>query len=120
MFPVSFDRSEQIIERACKLPVEIGSALFPCISRWHAQHMSAAPDAFDGDPKHVYGPNAKARVTASEPKFTVARSRPQIRAECAYRNRFRRRALREVAEQVSALLQNFLATLLTRADEVIE
>src|SRR5215204_5065760 len=41
MFPVTFDRSDEIIERACKLPTEIGSALFPRISRWDAQHMNA-------------------------------------------------------------------------------
>src|SRR5689334_22015438 len=34
MFPVRFDRSDEITERACKLPVKIGSALFPRISRW--------------------------------------------------------------------------------------
>jgi pimeloyl-ACP methyl ester carboxylesterase len=42
MFPVPFGPADEIIERACKLPVEIGSTLFPRISRWDAQHMNTA------------------------------------------------------------------------------
>jgi pimeloyl-ACP methyl ester carboxylesterase len=42
MFPVPFDGAEEIIERARKLPPEIGPTLLARMSRWDAQHMDAA------------------------------------------------------------------------------
>lgn len=42
MFMARFDRTDEITQRASKLPIEIGSALFPRISRWDAQHMKEA------------------------------------------------------------------------------
>lgn len=115
MFPVSFDRSDEIIERACKLPVEIGLALFPRISRWDAQHMNAALAA-------VQVPLIVIQSTSMGP--TLKRESLQVGQSSPWLDRVRQYAPNahieivfgaghfvhmEVAEQVNALLQNFLA-----------
>jgi hypothetical protein len=71
--------SDEIIERAFKLPVKIGSTLFPRISRWDAQHMNAALAA------------VQAPLMVIQSTYMGATLKRQSRA---YRNRFRGRALR--------------------------
>ena len=115
MFPVRFDRSDEIIERACKLPVEIGSTLFPRISRWDAQHMNAALAA-------VQAPLMVIQSTCMGP--TLKRESLQAGQSSPWLDRVREYAPNarieivsgaghfvhmEVAEQVNALIQNFLA-----------
>ena len=115
MFPVPFDRTDEIIERACELPVEVGSTLFPRISRWDAQHMNAALAAVQVplmviqstymgpalkreslqagqsspwlDHVREYAPNARIEVVSGAGHFVHM----------------------EVAEQVNALTRSFLA-----------
>jgi pimeloyl-ACP methyl ester carboxylesterase len=114
MFPVPFDRSDEIIERACKLPVDIGLALFPRISRWDAQHMNAALAA-------VRVPLMVIQSTYMGP--TLKRESLQPGQSSLWLDRVRTYAPNaqieivlgaghfvhmEVAEQVNALLQNFL------------
>ena len=114
MFPVSFDRSDAIIERACKLPVEIGSALFPRISRWDAQHMNAALAAVQVPLMVIQstymGPTLKReslQTGQSSPWLDRVRKHvPNARIEIVFgAGHFLQM---EVAEQVNALLQNFL------------
>jgi pimeloyl-ACP methyl ester carboxylesterase len=115
MFPVSFDRTDEIIERASKLPVEIGSTLFPRISRWDAQHMNAALAA-------VQVPLMVIQSTYMGP--TLKRESLQAGQSSPWLDRVREYAPNarieivsgaghfvhmEVAEQVNALIQNFLA-----------
>jgi pimeloyl-ACP methyl ester carboxylesterase len=115
MFPVAFDRSDEIIQRACKLPVEIGLALFPRISRWDAQHMNAALAG-------VQVPLMVIQSTSLGP--TLKRESLQVGQSSPWLDRVRRYAPNahieivfgaghfvhmQKAEQVNALLQNFLA-----------
>ena len=115
MFPVSFDRGDEIIERACKLPVEIGSALFPRISRWDAEHMNAALAA-------VQVPLMVIQSTYMGP--TLKRKSLQAGQSSPWLERIRKYAPNAqieivfgaghfvhigFAEQVNALLKNFVA-----------
>ena len=45
MFLAKTKQSEAVVERALRLPAEIGSALFPRLARWDAERMEAALDA---------------------------------------------------------------------------
>src|SRR5215218_4081831 len=111
MFPVSFDRSDEIIERAGKLPVEIGEALFPRIACWDAQHMNAALAA-------VQVPLMVIQSTSMGP--TLKRESLQVGQSSPWLDRVRKYAPNghieivlsaghfvhmEMAEQVNALLQ---------------
>ncbi|HEY1215831.1 MAG TPA: alpha/beta hydrolase [Bryobacteraceae bacterium] len=115
MFPVRFNRTDEITERACKLPVKIGSTLFPRISRWDAQHMNAALAA-------VQVPLMVIQSTYMGP--TLKRESLQAGQSSPWLDRVREYAPNarieivsgaghfvhmEVAEQVNALIQNFLA-----------
>jgi pimeloyl-ACP methyl ester carboxylesterase len=115
MFPVSFERSEEIIERAGELPVEIGEALFPRLARWDAQHMNAALAA-------VRVPLLVIQSTSMGP--TLRRESLQAGQSSPLLDRVRQYAPNgqikivlgaghfvhmEMAEQVNALLRNFLA-----------
>ena len=115
MFPVPFDRSNEIIKRACKLPAEIGSTLFPRISRWDAQHLNAALTA-------VQVPLMVIQSTCMDP--TLKRESLQAGQSSPWLDRVREYAPHarieiisgaghfvhmEAAEQVNALIQNFLA-----------
>jgi pimeloyl-ACP methyl ester carboxylesterase len=115
MFLVPFDRSDEIMERARKLPVEIGLALFPRISRWDAQYMNAALAA-------VQVPLLVIQSTYMGP--TLKRESLQPGQSSPWLDRVRRCAPNahieivfgaghfvhmELAEQVNTLLQNLLA-----------
>ena len=115
MFPVPFDRAEEILERACTLPAEIGLTLFPRISRWDAQHMNAALAA-------VQAPLMVIQSTSLGP--TLKRESLQAGQSSPWLDRVREYAPNarieivsgaghfvhmEVAEQVNALIKNFLA-----------
>jgi pimeloyl-ACP methyl ester carboxylesterase len=115
MFPAPFDHSDEIIERACKLPVEIGSALFPRISRWDAQHMNAALAAVRVPLMVIQstymGPTLKReslQAGQSSPWLDhVRKYAPNARIEVVSgAGHF---VHMEVAEQVNALIQDFLA-----------
>jgi pimeloyl-ACP methyl ester carboxylesterase len=114
MFPVPFDGSDEIVERARKLPVEIGLALFPRISRWDAQHMNTALAA-------VQVPLMVIQSTYMGP--TLKRESLQAGQSSPWLDRVRKYAPNahieivlgaghfvhmEAAEQVNALLQDFL------------
>jgi pimeloyl-ACP methyl ester carboxylesterase len=45
MFLQKSAQSEAVVERALRLPADIGSALFPRMARWDAASMEAALDA---------------------------------------------------------------------------
>ena len=115
MFPVPFDRTDEIIERARKLPVDIGSTLFPRISRSDAQHMNAALAG-------VQVPLMVIQSTYMGP--TLKRESLQAGQSSPWLDRVREYAPNarielvsgaghfvhmEVAEQVNALMQNFFA-----------
>ena len=115
MFPVRFDRTDEIIERARKLPAEIGSTLLPRLSRWDAQHMNAALAA-------VQVPLMVIQSTYMGP--TLKRESLQAGQSSPWLDRVREYAPNarieiisgaghfvhmEVAEQVNALIKNFLA-----------
>jgi pimeloyl-ACP methyl ester carboxylesterase len=115
MFPVPFDRTDEITARACELPVEIGSTLFPRISRWDAQHMKAALAA-------VRVPLMVIQSTYLGP--TLERESLQAGQSSPWLDRVREYAPNarievvpgaghfvhmELAEQVNALIQSFLA-----------
>jgi pimeloyl-ACP methyl ester carboxylesterase len=114
-FPVPFDRADEIVERAGKLPADIGSALFPRISRWDAQHMDTALAAAQVPLMVIQstymGPTLKrASLPAGQSSPWLDRVRqyaPNARIEIVSgAGHF---VHMEKAEQVNALLQNFLA-----------
>jgi len=115
MFPMPFNRSGEIIERAGKLPVEIGSSLFPRISRWDAQHMNAALAAVRVPllviQSTYMGPTLKRELLQagqSSPWLDRVREYvPNARIEivCGAGHFVHM----EAAEQVNALIQSFLA-----------
>jgi pimeloyl-ACP methyl ester carboxylesterase len=115
MFPVPFGRADEIIERAGRLPADIGSALFPRISRWDAQHMNAALAAVQVPlmviPSTYMGPTLK-RVSLQEGQSSpwldrIREYAPNARIEIVSgAGHF---VHMEVGEQVNALLQDFLA-----------
>ena len=45
MFLQKTPQSEAVVERALRLPQEVGAALFPRMARWDAGSMQAAVDA---------------------------------------------------------------------------
>lgn len=45
MFLAKTKQSEAVVERALRLPAEVGAALFPRLARWDAGQMEAALDA---------------------------------------------------------------------------
>jgi pimeloyl-ACP methyl ester carboxylesterase len=113
--PVPFDRADKIIERAGRLPAEIGSVLFPRISRWDAQHMDTALAA-------VQVPLMVIQSTYMDP--TLKRASLPAGQSSPWLDRVRQYAPNarieivsgaghfvhmEKAEQVNALLQDFLA-----------
>lgn len=115
MFPVPFDRSDEVKQRASRLPVEIGQALFPRISRWDAQHLNAALTS-------LQVPLMLVQSTAMGP--TLKRESLQAGQSSPWLDRVRKYAPDarieivtgaghfvhlEMAEQVNALLQSFLA-----------
>jgi pimeloyl-ACP methyl ester carboxylesterase len=115
MFPVPSDRSDEIIERARQLPDEIGSALFPRISRWDAQHMNAALAG-------VQVPLTVIQSTYMDPT-TLKRGSLQAGQSSAWLERIREYAPHarievvsgaghfvhmEMAQKVNALIQDFL------------
>jgi pimeloyl-ACP methyl ester carboxylesterase len=115
MFPVPFDRTAEIIERACTLPAEIGLTLLPRLSRWDAQHMNAALTAVQVPLMVIQstymGPTLKRESLQpgqSSPWLDRVREyAPNARIEIVYgAGHF---VHMEVAEQVNALIQNFLA-----------
>lgn len=115
MFLVPFDGADEIIQRASKLPEEIGSALFPRISRWDAQHMNAALAS-------VQVPLMVIQSTSMGP--TLKRESLQAGQSSPWLDRVRENLPNarieivpstghfvhmEAAEQVNALIQDFLA-----------
>jgi pimeloyl-ACP methyl ester carboxylesterase len=114
MFPMRFNRADEIMERARNLPVEIGSALFPRISRWDAQHMNAALAAVRVPLMVIQstyvGPTLKREsLQAGESSPWLDRVReyaPNARIEIVSgAGHF---VHMEAAEQVNALIHNFL------------
>ena len=115
MFPVPFDRSEEIIERACTLPAEIGLTLFPRISRWDAQHMNAALAAVQVPLMVIQSTYMGA--TLKRESLQAGQSSPWLDRVREYAPNARIEIVSgaghfvhmEVAEQVNALIQSFLA-----------
>jgi pimeloyl-ACP methyl ester carboxylesterase len=115
MFPVPFDRSHEIIERACKLPVETGLALFPRISRWDAQYMNAALAAVQVPLMVIQSTYMGARLRRES--LQAGQSSPWLDRVRKYAPNAHVEIIfgaghfvhMEMAEQVNALLQNFLA-----------
>ena len=115
MFPLPFDRSDEIIERARELPDEIGSALFPRISRWDAQHMNAALAAVQV-PLMVIQSTYMDSTTLKRGSLQVGQSSPWLERVHEYAPHARIEIVSgaghfihiEMAHQVTALIQDFL------------
>jgi pimeloyl-ACP methyl ester carboxylesterase len=114
-FPVPFDRAEEIIERTRRLPADIGMALFPRISRWDAQHMDTALAAVQVPLMVIQSTYMDA--TLKRRSLPAGQSSPWLDRVRQYAPNARIEIVSgaghfvhmEKAEQVSALLQDFLA-----------